>query len=214
LPDWALSGARRPVEDLCGNAQNREMVLRALALAVLVLAATPVQSLASLGTGVGASPITLARPAEPGKTYQLPSLYVVNTGTEASYYGVRAERISQGSQRPIPPAWVTFAKNHFQLQPQQGIQVPLILTVPGDARPGDYMTNLVAGTMPANQTSGVALGAAAATQLVFTVAEPTGFQFPWPWAWWVWALMGFGLLVGAGLLLYARGFRLEVERRR
>ena len=76
------------------------------------------------------------------------------------------------------------------------------------------MTNLVAGTMPANQTSGVALGAAAATQLVFTVAEPTGFQFPWPWAWWVWALMGFGLLVGAGLLLYARGFRLEVERRR
>lgn len=175
----------------------------------------PSHALASLGAGVGASPITLAQPAQAGHTYQLPSLYVINTGTDASYYLVRVQAIGQTQAKPVPAGWVQFGRNHFQLQPKQALAVPMTLTVPSDARTGSYRSYLVAGTVPAAQTSGVAFGAAAATRLEFTVVPPSGFTFPWPWPWWVWGIVGLAVVVGGGLLLLrASGLGIQIERRR
>ena len=164
---------------------------------------------------MGASPITLTQPALAGHTYQLPSLYVINTGTEASYYQVRVQPIGQGKGYPVPAGWIRFGRNRFFLQPKAALPVPITLSIPSNALAGAYRSYLVAGTVPASQTSGVAFGAAAATRLEFTVAPPAGFTFPWPWPWWVYLLPGLVVLAaGSVLLLRLLGLGVQIERRR
>ncbi len=170
---------------------------------------------ASLGTGVGATPIKLAQTAVPGHTYDLPPLFVINTGTEPSYYAVRVERMSEGPGRPVPQSWVRFGRNRFLLAPQESTPVPMTLTIPADAAPGDYLSNLVAGTVPGGDTAGVALGAAAATRLEFSVGQAVGLHIPWPWPLWVYILVAAAFLFTAGVLLMRLlGVRVQVERRR
>src|SRR2546423_13412021 len=132
--------------------------LAARTLLGLAVMAPPIEAEASLGTGVGASPITLADPVRPGQNYQLPSLYVVNTGTEASDYGVHVARLSQGTQRDVPASWVHIGKPRFHLEPNQSTTVPLNLALPDNAPPGDYLTNLVAGPGAPRPTRGAAPG--------------------------------------------------------
>jgi hypothetical protein len=186
-----------------------------VAVGAACLALLPVPVAATVGTGVGASPITLAEPAQPGHSYRLPALYVINTGTESSYYMVRVQAIGQSQGKAVPASWIQFGRNHFQLQPKQALAVPITLAVPGNATTGTYRSYLAAGTVPASPTSGVAFGAAAATRLEFTVARPGGFTFPWPWPLWVWLLVVLLVLVGGGLLLLrASGLGIQIERRR
>jgi len=183
----------------------------------LAMALVPRGGSATLGTAVGANPITLKEPAVPGRSYELPSFFVINSGDEASYYSVRVERLSQGAGRPVPPGWVRIGRNHFPLNPQESMQVPLTLTVPRDAAAGDYLSNLIASTEPPDRRSGVALGAAAATRLEFQVAAggATGPTIPWPWPWWVYLVVGAAVLISGGaLLLRWLGLRIQVERRR
>jgi hypothetical protein len=51
---------------------------------------------ASIGVGVQANPVSLGNTAHPGATYTLPSLYIVNTGTQAESMTVRVERKTVG----------------------------------------------------------------------------------------------------------------------
>jgi hypothetical protein len=44
---------------------------------------------ASIGVGVQANPVSLSGAAHPGASYALPSLYIVNTGTQAESMSVR-----------------------------------------------------------------------------------------------------------------------------
>src|SRR2546423_4045049 len=189
--------------------------LAARTLLGLAVMAPPIEAEASLGTGVGASPITLAHPVRPGYTYQLPSLYVVNTGTEGSDYGVHVARLSPGTERDVPVSWVHIGKPRFHLEPNQSTTVPLNLALPDNAPPGDYLTNLVAGTLPPGQTGGVALGAAAAGKLTFTVTPAPGIGVPWPWPLWVYGLIALVLLTSGGIYLFRRsGIRIQVQRKR
>ena len=196
---------------------STNVLMRLLAGVAVGWALAPVAVSADVGTGVGASPISLDRPAVAGQTYTLPSLYVVNTGSEASYYAVRVERLSKAAARLVPSSWITFGKNDFPLAPKAATQVPLRLAVPANAATGSYMTNLVVTTVASNQKAGVALGAGAAATLTFAVAAPTGLNLgiPWPWPWWVYGL-GALLLLGAAVALVPRwfGVRVQVERRR
>jgi len=174
----------------------------------------PAVAAADVGTGVGANPITLPSPAEPGHTYTMPPLYVVNTGTEQSTYHVRVQLLGQAPANTVPDNWLQLGKNDFTLGPKESTTVPVELVVPGSAKPGEYDTNLMVGTVAANTPAGAtALGAAAAAKVTFTVAK-SGPHIPWPWPWWAYTALGVVIAGGAGFLALKRaGFSLQVERR-
>src|SRR3982074_1449235 len=96
------------------------MVVRLVLAAGLAVAANlaPVGGGGGAGPGVGAPPITLSETAIPGHSYTLPSLYLVNTGTETSRYGVRVARLEQGQQRDVPTSWVAVASTTLNLDPK------------------------------------------------------------------------------------------------
>lgn len=183
----------------------------ALTCAALLVGA-PAVARADVGAGVEASPIELASTAQPGGTYQLPSLLVVNTGTVASSYRVGVEQFPPAQGRPVPAGWIVFAVNDFPLQPRQSTRVGLTLTVPDDAATGDYQSDLVVGTVAPSSGTGAIASAQAATKLMFTVGEGGGF--PWPWPLWSYAVLGLIVLSALLTLLQRRfRFRLHLERR-
>lgn len=82
----------------------RHWLLASLAVPVL-LAATwsfPEIAEASIGVGVQAGPVRLGSIAHPGGNYQLPPVYVVDTGTEAEFISLRIERLAHGPGRAVP----------------------------------------------------------------------------------------------------------------
>src|SRR5260370_35445795 len=98
---------------------------------------------ASLGVGVQASPVSLNGAAHPGGSYPLPSLYVVNTGTQAESMPVRVERLSAGPGRAIPESWIRVDNLGGQLPPNQSPRISLALVPPADATPGAYPRDIV-----------------------------------------------------------------------
>ena len=179
--------------------------------ALTVLGLAPLTAAASVGTGVGATPITLDVTAVRGHTYTLPRLYVVNTGTETSRYTVRVIRLEQGAQRDVPSGWVTVGGAPLTLAPRATANITLTLDVPADAPTGDYMSDVVAGTVIGSGGGGASLGAQAATQLRFTVGED---GLPWPPP--LWADAGIlAVVVVAGMTYAVRrsGLRIQVQRR-
>jgi hypothetical protein len=111
--------------------------LRGALLAIGALLASPAPGGASLGTGVGAMPIMLARTALPGHAYKLPGLYVLNTGTVLSRYHLRVERLNPGRARTLPAQWVIFERNDFLLRPHHSAIVPFSITIPDPLRPAN-----------------------------------------------------------------------------
>jgi hypothetical protein len=162
----------------------------------------------SLGAGVGASPIALPKPAEPGHAYALPSLYVVNTGTLRSLYHVRVERLSPGSASVLPAGWVTIERNDFQLAGHQSAIVPIRITIPAKAKAGDYLSDLVASTTSPSRGGGTALGAAAATKLQLSIKSDTS---PLPWKTITLILAGLLGLLGGSWIVVRSGIRLRLE---
>lgn len=144
-------------------------------LAVLALAGSLALQLpaatAKIGTGVGADPISLAVPARAGGSYDLPPLWVVNTGDEDGVYRVAVEVGAAGTGRAVPRSWVSVRSDNFELAPGTGRWVPLALHVPRTAAAGRYRGMIVAGTVREN-VGGSGIGAAAATHMEFTVAGP------------------------------------------
>jgi len=148
----------------------------ALALA-LALSGAP----ASTGTGIQASPVCLAAPAQPGHTYPLGGVYVADTGSGTASLSVAAaplwpgQRVYRG-ELAVTPSWVTFSPSAVTLGPGQGASVPGALTVPAGAARGVYVADIIAGPQagPALPGSGgyAQLAAAAATLLIFSVGEP------------------------------------------
>jgi hypothetical protein len=168
---------------------------------------------ASVGVGVQATPVRLGNVAHAGGSYALPSVYVLDTGTQPEKITVRVQRLSQGTGRAVPASWVHATGPAVQLAPRQSAQIPLQLVVPGGAQSGRYLSDIVV-TGSAVLTAGRAnLGVAAATRLEFSVAPgaPPGF---WPfgpsWMWWT----AIGLLVLALAVTGVRrsGVRVRIER--
>ncbi len=180
---------------------------------LVVLSASAAQ--ASIGVGVQADPVRLAAPAHPGASYTLPSLYVVNTGTEAESVTVTVKHLSQGPGQTIPASWVHATVPSGQLQPKQQVLIPLELNTPGDAKPGTYHSDVVVtGTDgSAGQGQAVQFGAAASTDLEFTIT-PGPAASSWlglaPWKWWMIAVLA---IVGAVTFAVRRsGLRVRIER--
>jgi len=185
----------------------------AAAAAILALAALSLPSFAAatIGTGVGATPLRLIARAEPGRQYRLPSLFVVNTGTQTSDYVVHVRHVDLKPGREVPASWVHVARTRLRLRAHKHALVGVVLSVPKSAANGDYRTDLVVGTSTRRPGSGAALGAAAADGLIFTVGGPTTYPWSSPWFW----VAVFGLVAALLLRTLVRrlGIRVQLERR-
>jgi hypothetical protein len=165
---------------------------------------------ASIGVGVQANPVSLTGAAHPGASYALPSLYVVNTGTQAESMSVRVVRRA-GIGRAIPGSWIHIGALGGQLAPKQSAQIALELVTPAEAAPGNYASDIVV-TGSTAPVAGVNFGAAAATKLEFTITPgpPGGSWFP-GWMWWV--IGGLVILAAASFGWRRSGLRIRVERK-
>jgi hypothetical protein len=183
----------------------------AVPVALVALASFTQTSDASVGVGVQASPVRLGSMAHRGQRYAL-SLDVVNTGTDAEAVGMRVERISRGPGRAVPPSWIQFAGPALQIAPGKAARVSLELVVPGQARPGKYLSDIVVSGSAAGQAGTEHLGVAAATKLEFGVSSAPaqgGSSFP-VWMWW--AITGLLLLAVTVFGVRRSGLRIRVER--
>ena len=177
--------------------------------AVAAALALPAVAAATIGTGVGATPIELSAPIVAGGSYKLPQLLLVNTGTVQSRYHARIEELSPGSGKPVPATWVTFARNDLRLAPRHRTYVPITLGIPSDAPAGRYVSDIVAGTKAPHAVGGTALGAASATVIRFTVQAKPGGGLPG------WLPIAAGGLLAALALSYGvkrSGLRLAIHR--
>jgi hypothetical protein len=183
------------------------------ALGVFVLVAAPVAAYASVGVGVQAGPVMLAGVAHPGGTYALPPVYVVNTGTQAESVAIQIERISRGTGRTVPSAWIRVAGLPGVLGHGQSARVPLNLVVPAQARPGQYFSDVVVRGSAALTAGGAHLGVAAATDLEFRVA-PGAVSHGWfSVPSWVLTAVAVIVVLAAGVVLVTRsGIRIRIER--
>lgn len=187
--------------------RRSKAVASALVLGLVV--AVPGIADASVGTGIGVNPIRLASRAEPGNSYRLPSLYVVNTGTQAADYLVKVKRLKQGPGRDVPPAWVRFAHTRLRLQPRKTAIIPVRLIVPKQAAHGDYRSNVVVSTYTPRRSGGASLGAAAADELSFTIGSPGGSV--WAQSWFRYLVLVLTATVLVILLIRRSGLHLRIE---
>ncbi len=188
------------------------VVLLAAPVASAALSIFPVASEASVGVGVQAGPVRLGAAAQRGGNYALPPVYVVNTGTQAEFISVRIERLSRGSGLAVPPTWI-HAGPGVQLPPHRAARIPLELNVPDGARPGAYVSDVVAAGSVTISVGSANLGVAAATKLEFSVgpgsAPALGPGVP---GWTGWAAGALLLLAIAVAGLRRAGFQIRVER--
>jgi hypothetical protein len=175
---------------------------RLLGAALISALLAPASAAASIGTGVGAVPLTLAAPAHAGRSYTFRWLYVKDTGTVASDYKVSAHRLSPGSEKDVPTGWIDLEPRSFRLEPRGVERVTVTVSIPASVSAGAYLTDLVATTYAPHRAGATALGAAAADRLAFTI--PSSSSFPW--------IIAF--VVGAAATVLGLSLRLVRSRRR
>lgn len=185
----------------------------AAALGVLLPMAAPVAAYASVGVGVQAAPVRLAGDAHPGGTYALPPVYVVNTGTQAESVAIRIERISRGTGRTVPRAWIQVAALPSSLGHGQSARIPLNLVVPKDARPGKYFSDVVVTASASLIAGGAHLGVAAATDLEFRVVPGAVSRGWFSVPSWVLVTVAVVLVLALAVVLMTRsGISIRIER--
>jgi hypothetical protein len=185
-----------------------------ISLAAL-LTAVGQPAFASIGVGIQADPVRPGSVVHPGRTYTLPSLYVVNTGTEPESLSVQVERLDPGTTpetgRPVSPSWIQITGLGAQLAPGKSAEIPLQLSLPGGAPAGSYSSDFVVTGSNGTATSGdVRFGAAAATGLEFSVVANPPSGIP-AWRWWV--VGALILLTAIYLTIRRTGLRIRIETR-
>ena len=190
------------------------MAFVALAASASVGLAAPAAD-ASIGVGVQADPVRLAGAAHPGGGYGLPSLYVVNTGTQPESLTVQVERLAGDTGQAFPASWVQVGTISGNLQPRQQALVTLRLVPPAGAKPGSYRGDLVVTGTPAAAgatTGGVRFGAGATTPIEFTLTPgPAGggwLGLP-IWKWWL--ILALVVIAGVTLVVRRTGLRVRIE---
>jgi hypothetical protein len=169
---------------------------------------------ASIGVGVQMDPVRLTVVARPGESYALPPVYIVNTGTQTESISLRVERLSRGSGQVVPPSWIHGTGTSVTLESRQSARIPLQLAVPGGAKSGGYLSDIVvlgsAGVVPGK----VNFGVGAATKLQFSVGSAPRLgvlSFLPPWTRWA---MGTLILLAITIaVLRESGLRIRVERK-
>jgi hypothetical protein len=193
-------------------------LLGALAPAVLAgaLVAMPQAAQASIGVGIQAGAVQLSGAAHPGESVALPGVSVVNSGTHPESIRLSVHRLSKGPGRVVPASWIKFGTPVVQLEPKHAVRVPVELVVPAGAKPGAYLSDIVATGSSAEQVSAgrASLGAGAATLLKFRVTPNAAPGF-WSsvFTQTLWALLILIFLVAVVLVVRRSGIRVRVERK-
>ena len=195
------------------------MYLRGLlgALAPVALAgalvAVPQAAQASVGVGIQAGAVRLSGVAHPGQSVALPSVSVVNAGTQPESIRIMVQRYPRGGGLPVPPSWVRPGVPSVQLAPHHSIRIPLELVVPAGAKPGAYLSDILAVASGQLSARGANLGAGAATLLEFRIAPGAAPGF-WSsvFTQTLWALLILILLAVVVFAVRRSGLRLRVER--
>jgi hypothetical protein len=151
-------------------------VLSLLAIVLVSLCGlclTAGETQASVGVGISPGIIRVDRQLLPGQHYNLPSVQVMNTGTEASDYEMEIARMAEQQELEPPAEFIVMSPTHFHLEPGASQTVSLSLSIPVKAKPGDYLGYIEAH--PVAEVGGVSVGVAAATKLYFTIKPANVF---------------------------------------
>ena len=165
-------------------------------------------AIATVGAGIGAAPVSIARPLNPGATIDAPSVLIANTGTEAGVFRVRVRARPGSPGREIPAGWVTFQRNDVPLDASDRALVPMRVSVPRSAPHGNYRSQLVVNTVASGSES-VAFSAEATTDFVLRVGASSHRHVPLPRPWQLLALGGLAALFA----LWRSGLRVRISRR-
>ena len=187
-----------------------------LAPAVLAgaLVAVPQAAQASVGVGIQAGPVRLSGVAHPGQSVALPAVSVVNVGTRPESIRIIVQRDPRGDGRPVPRSWVQPGVPSVQLAPHRAIRISLELAVPAGAKPGAYLSDIVAIASEQLSAGGAHLGAGAATLLEFRVApDPAPGFWSSVFTQSLWALLVVILLAVVVFAVRRSGLRVRVERK-
>jgi len=189
--------------------------MRSILLAVVLLGLlVPLGIFARIGVGVGLGKIIIEEPLKLGQIHDLPSLPIINTGTEPSDYTVQVEFTADKTVLRPSRDWFTFTPDSFHLEPGEVQVVKVRLALPlGQAEPGEYFAFLQGKPVYKDEGGGVTrIGIAAAVKLSFTVVPSNFFQAlqyrirDLAKLWMPWTYIVPGLLVFAGLLLLFKKF--------
>ena len=150
--------------------------IHALPVALILVLATAALAQADTGVAIDIGKIAVDQRLSKGGSYQLPVIGVRNPGSEPSTYQMGVSSIQGQAARRAPGGWFTFTPRQFILEPGATQPVRVTLDIPTNARPDDYAALLRVQVAPAGQ--GAQVGAAAASQLTFTV-KPSSLLEAW-----------------------------------
>jgi hypothetical protein len=188
-------------------------LLLSVPIGALLVVAWSATSFASVGVGVQAGPVRLTGAAHPGGQYALPPVFVENTGSQPESVVIAIERISPGSGRTVPPAWIATSSGPVRLAHGQSARIPLSLTVPAGAAPGRYFSDVVAKGTAQISAGGANLGVAAATDLEFSVVPGTAGSGWLSVPGWLLPYVLAVIVIAAGAVVIRRtGVRIRIER--
>lgn len=172
----------------------------------------------SVGVGVGSGKIQISHPLKPGLIYTIPPLTVINTGDEPAEYTASVDYSGKQTELKPDKGWFVFEPAQFHLDPGMSQVVQIKLTLPVNARPGDYFAFLQG--QPAskvNTIGGTTVGVAAAAKLYFSVVPANIFQGIYyrlasfinnsaPWSYVILAVVVAGII----LTLFRRYFSFDI----
>lgn len=154
---------------------KRFLVLATLIGFIVLGPRLPVAS-ASIGVGTGVRSIEVTQPFVAGGTYRIHPFTIVNTGSEASGFGILVSPSTHAGMR-VPPSWLSFQPQTFYLYPKQGLDVEPSLQISLDATPGLYQIRLLGvPKMASDLTPGGHVNIGVGPRLTFSVVQPNPWQ--------------------------------------
>lgn len=149
--------------------KSKQIILPLLASLFLFLFIA-VPAFAKIGVGVSTGKIVVDEILRPGMVYTLPTLNVINTGTEPSAYGAGVSYLEGQSQLEPLEEWFEFQPETFYLEPGEAQSVAINLRIPLKAVPGEYFAYLKGFPNTVAEGGLTSVGIAAAAKLEFEVA--------------------------------------------
>lgn len=150
----------------------RALLLPFVAFICLVTTLPPAH--ADVGVGVSLGTIKVDDALTPGGHYRLPTLSVLNTGSDPAQFEVVVSFAADQREKRPAQEWFAFAPQRFPLAPADSQAVAISLDLPASAEPGDYFAFLEAH--PIAERQGVSIGVAAATKLSFSIKPANVLQ--------------------------------------